>query len=92
MIKILFGCFFHVQAAPPKFERQLFGGPPSGAASRQMYQSRFALWRDDFDSMNQDGDSKYDWERSQQASCRACTSASNASKSASDPKIASISV
>jgi hypothetical protein len=43
----------HVQALPPKLLIQLFGGPPSGAASRQIYQSRFGSARDRRLAMNQ---------------------------------------
>ena len=37
----------NVQAGPPNCDTQLLGGPPSGLPSRQMYQSRFGLLRDD---------------------------------------------
>ena len=35
----------HAHAEPPKSLIQLLGGAPSGAGSRQMYQSRFGLSR-----------------------------------------------
>ena len=41
------------QPPPPAWLCQLLGGPPSGAGSRQMYQSRFGFARDDRDSSNQ---------------------------------------
>ena len=40
MIIILSGRRIYFQALPPNSDSQLFGGPPSGPGSRQMYQSR----------------------------------------------------
>ena len=39
-------------SASPKADSQLFGGPPPAPGSRQMYQLRLGLSRDDRDSTN----------------------------------------
>ncbi len=43
--QLVIGGNSNCQAEPPKSLVQLLGGPPSGAGSRQMYQSRFSFVR-----------------------------------------------
>ena len=53
MIIILAGASIQFPGAAAELRiSQLFGGPPSGAGSRQIYQSRFGLSRDDRLSTN----------------------------------------
>jgi hypothetical protein len=52
VVVILPGGSSNSHALPPKLLIQLLGGPPSGAGSRQMYQSRFSLSRAARLSMN----------------------------------------
>ncbi len=72
---------------------QLLGGPPSGAGSRQMYQSRLGSVRDERDASNH-ACSVEVWLGTQSISTRmpaAWHSATRASKSASVPNTGSTS-
>jgi len=81
-----------VQAGPPNSLSQLLGGPPSPRGSRQTYQSRFALLRDERLSTNHGCWSEV-WFGTKSRMMRRplpCAAATSRSKSASDPKIGSI--
>ena len=78
---------------PPNNWRAAFGGPPSGFASRQTYQSRFGLSRADRDSTNHGCRSDV-WLGTQSSSTRiprSCAAATRSSKSARSPNTGSTS-
>ena len=78
----------HSQEEPPKSLIQLLGGPPPGAGSRQMYQSRLALLREARLSLNHGCSAELWFGTKSMMTFRplACAAASRRSKSAMAPK------